>query len=85
MVEIFLDLSVALTKQRYSLGVGNGGLPSRGTGLLCPLNLLMVSTTEPEMRDLSKSRVNSTKNTSFSSRTILIVPTYAFAVCQVTG
>lgn len=36
-VDIFLDLKVALTKQRNSLGVGKGGLPFLGTGLLCPL------------------------------------------------
>lgn len=36
-MEIFFDLNVALTKQRNSLGVGKGGLPSLGTGLLCPL------------------------------------------------
>lgn len=83
MVLIFFDLNVALTKQRNSLGVGNGGLPSLGTGLLCPLNLLIVNATEPLIRDLSKSRVSCTRNASFFSRTILLYPTYAFAVCRV--
>lgn len=43
MVLIFLDLNVALTKQRNSLGVGNGGLPSLGTGLLCPLTKTAIA------------------------------------------
>ena len=36
-VEIFFDFKEARTRQRYSEGTGKGGLPFRGTGLLCPL------------------------------------------------
>lgn len=36
-VEIFLLRKDARTRQRYSVGVGREGLPSLGTGLLCPL------------------------------------------------
>lgn len=37
VVLIFLERSEALTKHMYSVGFGNGGLPSLGTGLFCPL------------------------------------------------
>jgi len=36
-VEIFLERKDARTKQRYSVGVGKGGLPFLGIGLLYPL------------------------------------------------
>jgi len=44
-VEIFLLRKDARTKQRYSVGVGRGGLPFLGTGLLCPLTAREIKNT----------------------------------------
>ena len=54
IVVIFLLRSDARTKQRYSVGVGKGGLPFLGTGLLCPLtetksSLMKIQKKEKEM------------------------------------
>lgn len=59
-MEIFLERKDARTRHKYSVGVGKGGLPSLGTGLLYPLTkrqkIFNINMTHVTIRERKRER-----------------------------